>query len=182
MPDYPKTVLERAAHVRLLLMDCDGVLTDGTVYFLPGPDGTVVETKAFDCQDGIALQWLRRAGLDTGIITGRGGLAVRERARSADMRYLVEGRTDKLASFEEILDDAGLTADRVAYAGDDLTDLPLLRRAGLAVGPANARPEVLKAIHWQTPSRGGHGAIRDVIELILRARGQWGRIAARYAI
>ena len=110
-------------------MDCDGVLTDGTIYFIPGPDGAVVETKAFDCRDGIAFKWLREAGIDTGIVTGRGGLAVRERARSVHMRYLVEGRTDKLASFEDILQDAGLAAEQVAYIGDG-RDRPAAAEAG----------------------------------------------------
>ena len=163
-------------------MDCDGVLTDGTVFLLPSPDGSTAETKGFDCQDGIALQWVRTAGIDTGIITGRGGFAVRERAQSTGMRYLVEGHTDKLASFEQILKDAGLESKQVAYVGDDITDLPLLRRVGLAIGPANSRPEVCRAVHWMTPSSGGHGAIRDVIELLLRAQGHWESIEARYDI
>ena len=91
MSEQSLTLTDRAARIRLLLMDCDGVLTDGTVFFLPAPDGSVAETKGFDCHDGIALQWARRANIETGIITGRGGLAVRERARSSRMRYLVEG-------------------------------------------------------------------------------------------
>ncbi len=181
MEAYSQPLIDRAARVRLLLMDCDGVLTDGTIYFLPSPDGSVAETKAFDCHDGIALQWVRRAGIDTGIITGRGGLAVQERARSVQMRYLVEGRTDKLASFEEILADSGLVADQVAYVGDDVTDLPLLRRAGLAVGPSNSRPEVLQEVHWVTPSGGGRGAVRDVIELLLKAQGRWDEVMSRYS-
>ena len=174
------SIIKRASRIRLLLMDCDGVLTDGTVYFLPGPDGGVAETKGFDCHDGIALAWVRRAGLDTGIITGRGGLAVRERARSSGMRYLVEGRTDKIASFNEILEDAGLDASQVAYVGDDITDLPLLRRVGLAVAPPNARAEVLESVHLVTESAGGHGAIRDVVEILLKAQGRWAEILALY--
>ena len=181
MRAYSESILERASRVRLLLMDCDGVLTDGTIYFLPAPDGRVAETKAFDCHDGIALTWIRRAGLETGIITGRGGLAVQERARSSGMRYLIEGRTDKLASFNEVLQDAGLEASEVAYVGDDITDLPLLGRAGLAVAPANARPEVRERVHLVTESCGGHGAIRDVVELLLKAQGHWEEIQARYA-
>ena len=174
------TLSERAARVRLLLMDCDGVLTDGTVYFLPGPDGSVAETKGFDCHDGIALRWALRAGIDTGIITGRGGLAVRERARSSGMKYLVEGRTDKLESFQEILADAGLTPEEVAFVGDDITDLPLLKRVGLAVGPANSRPEVLDTVDWVTPSAGGRGVIRDVVELLLKSQDKWQETLERY--
>lgn len=182
MPEFPKALLRRAAPVRLLLMDCDGVLTDGTVYFLPSPDGSVAETKGFDCHDGIALRWIRDVGIDTGIVTGRGGLAVQVRARSLDMRYLIERRTDKVASFEEVLQNAKLKPSQVAYVGDDLPDLPLLLRAGLAVVPANARPEVRKVAHWITPSAGGRGAIRDVIELILKAQGHWDGILARYNV
>ena len=161
-------------------MDCDGVLTDGTIYFLPDAEGGVAETKGFDCHDGIALSWVRRAGLDTGIITGRGGLAVRERARSSGMRYLVEGRTDKIAHFNRILDDAGLDASQVAYVGDDITDLPLLRRAGLSAAPPNARAEVRESVHLVTESPGGHGAIRDVVEVLLKAQGRWEEILALY--
>ncbi len=180
MGETSESLRDRASRIRLLLMDCDGVLTDGTIYFLPGPDGTVAETKAFDCHDGIALAWIRRAGIDTGIITGRGGLAVRERARSARMKYLVEGRTDKLGSFASILEDAGLAAEQVAYVGDDVTDLPLLKRAGLAVAPANARPEVIDCVHLVTKSHGGHGAIREVVELVLKAQGRWESTLAQY--
>lgn len=182
MTEQSPTLTERASRIRLLLMDCDGVLTDGTVFFLPSPDGSVAETKGFDCHDGIALQWARRANIETGIITGRGGLAVRERARSSKMRYLVEGHTDKLGSFMEILGDSGLTAEQVAFVGDDLTDLPLLKRVGLAVGPTNSRPEVCEVAHWITPSRGGRGAVRDVIELLLRAQGRWAEIKSYYDV
>ena len=182
MPEFGNALLQRATPVRLLLMDCDGVMTDGTVCFLPTPDGSVAETKGFDCHDGIALRWIREVGIDTGIITGRGGLAVQVRARSLDMRYLIEGRTDKIECFEEILRDSELQPSQVAYVGDDLPDVPLLRRVGLAVATANARPEALEAAHWTTPSRGGRGAIRDVIELILTAQGHWDKILARYMI
>ena len=180
MPEFRKELLRRAAPVRLLLMDCDGVLTDGTVFFLTTPDGSVAETKGFDCHDGIALRWVRDVGIDTGIITGRGGIAVQVRARSLDMRYLVEGRTDKVECFEEILQNAGLKASQVAYVGDDLPDVPLLRRAGLSVAPANARAGAREAAHWITPSRGGRGAVRDTIELILTAQGHWQGILDRY--
>ena len=180
MSAYSRELVERAAKIGLLLMDCDGVLTDGTIYFVPGADGAVAETKAFDCRDGIAFKWLREAGIETGIITGRGGLAVRERVRSAGMRYLVEGRTDKLESFEGIMKEAGLPPERIAYIGDDVTDLPLLKRVGLAAGPADARPEVCAAIHWRTPSRGGRGVVRDAAELLLKAQGKWERTLVQY--
>ena len=111
-------LLARASKVKLLLLDCDGVLTDGRIYFLPNPDGTVGETKCFCTQDGIALQWAYRHGIETGIISGRGGLAVQERARSAHMKYLFEGHTDKLPLFNQILEESGYTADQIGYVGD----------------------------------------------------------------
>ncbi len=182
MQEFPESVIERASRIKLLLMDCDGVLTDGTIFFLESSEGKLIETKGFDCHDGIALQWIREAEIDTGILTGRGGLAVQERARSTGMRYLVEGRTQKLATYDEILQDAGLDHSQVAYVGDDVTDLPLLKRVGLAIGPSNSRPEVLSVIHWQTPSSGGHGAIRDVIELLLKSQGKWDDIMSKYEV
>lgn len=179
---YSPEVLERAQKIKLLLMDCDGVLTDGRVYFLPMPDGSVGETKPFDCHDGIALQWAWRNGIDTGIISGRGGLAVQERARSAHMRYLFEGNTEKLPLLEQTLKESSLKADQVAYIGDDITDLPLLKRVGLSAAPTNARPEVLEAVHYRIPTGGGSGAVRDVIELLLRAQGRWEAVWAKYDV
>ena len=179
---YTPEQLERASKIKLLLMDCDGVLTDGRVYFVPAPDGTVAETKPFDCHDGIALKWARENGIDTGIITGRGGLAVQERARSSKMRYLYEGNTEKLPLLEQTLADAGLDASEVGYIGDDITDLPLLKRVGLSAAPTNSRSEVLEMVHFQIPAAGGSGAVREVIELILRAQGKWDGVWAHYDI
>ena len=179
---YSPELLERAAKIKLLLMDCDGVLTDGRIYFLPHPDGTVAETKPFDCHDGIALGWARRNGIDTGIISGRGGLAVQERARSAGMKYLYEGNTEKLPLLDETLQDSGLQADQVGYIGDDITDIPLLKRVGLSAAPTNSRPEVLEMVDFKIPASGGSGAVREVIELILRAQGKWDAVWAMYDI
>jgi 3-deoxy-D-manno-octulosonate 8-phosphate phosphatase (KDO 8-P phosphatase) len=182
LESYPPDVIERARKIKLLLMDCDGVLTDGRVYFMPLPDGSISETKGFDCQDGMALQWAWKNGIATGIISGRGGLAVRERARTAHMKYLFEGDTEKLPLLEQVLEDSGLQPEEVAYVGDDVTDLPLLRRVGLAAAPSNARPEVLEAVHYRTPRAGGDGAMRDVIELLLQAQGKWAAIWAKYNV
>jgi 3-deoxy-D-manno-octulosonate 8-phosphate phosphatase (KDO 8-P phosphatase) len=180
--NYPPELLARAAKIKLLLMDCDGVLTDGRIYFLPNPDGSVGETKCFDCHDGIALQWAWKNGIDTGVISGRGGLAVKERARSAHMKYLFEGNTEKLPLFEHVLADSKLSADEVGYIGDDITDLPLLKRVGFGAAPANARPEVLDAVHYRIPAGGGSGAVREVIELLLRAQGKWDGVWSHYDV
>ena len=184
MPEtgYSENLLSRAAKIKLLLMDCDGVLTDGKVYFLPDGKGGLFETKSFDCEDGIALQWAHTSGIQTGIISGRGSPAVEERARSVHMKYLYQRNTRKLPLFEEILVGSGLGAEEVAYIGDDVTDLPLLKRAGLATAPANSRVSRHEAVHFVTPSPGGSGAVRDVIELLLKAQNRWTEIMAKYEI
>jgi 3-deoxy-D-manno-octulosonate 8-phosphate phosphatase (KDO 8-P phosphatase) len=179
---YPPELVERARKIKLLLMDCDGVLTDGRIYFLPMPDGSISETKCFDCQDGMALQWAYRNDIATGIISGRGGMAVKERARTAHMKYLFEGNTEKLPLLEEVMQDSGLHAEEIAYVGDDVTDIPLLKRVGLSAAPSNARPEVLDMVHWEIPSAGGSGAVRDVIELLLKAQGKWEAVWAHYGV
>ena len=179
---YPPELVERARKIKLLLLDCDGVLTDGRVYFLPMPDGSVSETKCFDCQDGIALQWAWKNGIDTGVISGRGGMAVKERARSAHMRYLFEGNTEKLPLFEQVLQDSGLQPEQIAYVGDDVTDLPLLKRVGLAAAPSNSRREVLDVVHFEIPRPGGSGAVREVIELLLKAQEKWDDVWAKYDV
>jgi 3-deoxy-D-manno-octulosonate 8-phosphate phosphatase (KDO 8-P phosphatase) len=179
---YSKDVLARASKIKLLLMDCDGVLTDGRIYFLPNPDGTVGETKCFDTQDGIALQWAYRNKIDTGIISGRGGIAVQERARSAHMRFLFEGNTEKLPLFNDVVAETGYSADEIAYVGDDVTDLPILRRAGLSAAPSNSRKEILDIVHYRIPARGGSGAVRDVIELLQRAQGKWDGVWNHYDV
>src|SRR5262249_26418352 len=140
----------RAAKVRLLLMDVDGVLTDGRLFNVPGPDGRMAETKGFDSQDGIALQWLSWYGISTGVISGRESPATAERARQVKMKYVYQGHIEKIPILEEILSDAKCTVDEVAYVGDDFTDVVIMRRVGLAVSVANARDEVKRAAHWVT--------------------------------
>ena len=171
-----------AARTRLLLMDVDGVLTDGHLYNVPGPDGKMVETKGFDSQDGIALQWLSWYGIKTGVISGRVSPATEERARQTKMSYVYQGHIEKIPILEEIMRDAGVTKEEVAYAGDDLTDIVVMRRVGLAIAVANARPEVKRASHYVTTAPGGSGAIREVVELILQAQGKWTEIVTKYEI
>ena len=179
---YSELLLSRASKIKLFLMDCDGVLTNGLIYFLPDGKGGLFETKGFDCEDGIALQWAYTSGIQTGIISGRSSPAVEQRARSVHMKYLYQGTTRKLPLFEEILADSGLSAQEIAYMGDDVTDLPILRRTGLAAAPANSRVSGHDAVHFVTPSPAGAGAVRDVIELLLKAQNLWGEIMAKYEI
>jgi 3-deoxy-D-manno-octulosonate 8-phosphate phosphatase (KDO 8-P phosphatase) len=176
------SLTQRAAQIELLLLDVDGVLTDGKMYFVPGPDGAIVETKGFDSQDGIALHWLARLGLPAGVISGRDSPATTERARQLNFRYVYQGHTEKVPIFEEILGKAKLEPSQVAFVGDDFTDLVLLRRVGLGVATANARPEVKREAHYVTTAPGGQGAIRETVELILKAKGRWGEILAHYGI
>ena len=171
---------EQAARVRLVLMDVDGVLTDGKFLMLPGPNGTIFETKGFDSQDGIALQWLHQKGIPAGLISGRTSPAVEERARQCHFEFVYQGNTEKIPLLEEILAKTGLRGDQVAYIGDDLTDIVVFRRVGLAIATANARPEVKRCAHFVTSSQGGQGAVRDAVELILRAQGHWVDILRKY--
>ena len=174
------SIEEQAARVRLVLMDVDGVLTDGKFYYLPGPNGTLFETKGFDSQDGIALQWLHMKGIQAGLISGRTSPAVEERARQAHFKYVYQGNTEKIPMLEEVLAKTGLSGDQVAFIGDDLTDVVVFRRVGLAIATANARPEVKRCAHFVTQSEGGQGAIRDAVELILKAQGHWIDILRKY--
>ncbi len=166
----------------MLLTDVDGVLTDGRLFHFVDGRGGVAEVKGVDTQDGIALVWLQQFGIDTGAISGRVSAGFRSRARMLRMKYVVEGVTDKVPPFERILRRAKLKADQVAYMGDDLPDIPLLRRVGWAVAPANARPEVRRCVHTVTRAEGGRGAMREAVELILRSQGLWGKIRKRYEV
>ena len=176
------TNLERAARVRLLLMDVDGVLTDGRLYNVPGPDGNMHETKGFDSQDGIALQWLSWKNILTGVISGRDSPATAERARQCKMTYVYQGHIEKIPIFEEILKKARITSDQIAYIGDDFTDVVIMKRVGFGIATANARAEVKEAAHMTTAARGGEGAVREVCELIMKAQGYWEETLKKYEI
>lgn len=177
-----QAVKQLAAGVRLLLMDVDGVLTDGKLYNVPGPDGNMVETKGFDSQDGISLQWMARLGIPTGLISGRDSPATAERARQCKFKYVYQGHTEKIPILEEILADSGIAANQVAYIGDDLTDVVVMRRVGLSIAPENARPEVKAIAHHVTRAPGGQGAVREAVELILEAQGRWQEILRHYEV
>jgi 3-deoxy-D-manno-octulosonate 8-phosphate phosphatase (KDO 8-P phosphatase) len=171
-----------ASKIRLVLMDVDGVLTDGKYYMFPGPDGALVETKGFDSADGIALQWLHRVGIAAGLISGRTSVATTERARSSKFKYCYMGHTEKIPMLQEILADSKLSPEQVAYIGDDFTDVVIMRRVGLGVATANARPEVKQIAHYVTQAKGGDGAVREVVELLLKAQGRWEEILKHYEI
>ena len=173
---------QRAARVRLLLMDVDGVLTDGHLFNVPGPTGEVFETKGFDSQDGIALQWLTWHGIASGVISGRVSPAVEARARQVGMKYVYQGHIEKIPILEEIESLSGIHRDEMAYMGDDLTDIVVMRRVGLALAPANAREEVKRAAHFVTAARGGSGAVREIVEMLLKAHGHWADILKKYEV
>ncbi|HEX4232174.1 MAG TPA: HAD hydrolase family protein [Bryobacteraceae bacterium] len=178
-----ETELHRmASGIQLLLMDVDGVLTDGRLILVPDPQGNMVETKGFDSQDGIALQWMNWNGIKTGVISGRNSPATAERARQVKMAYIYQGHIEKIPILEEILADAKIAREQVAYIGDDLTDVVIMRRVGLAIATANARPEVKKSAHAVTGASGGSGAVREACELLLKARGAWDGLLKKYEV
>lgn len=166
MKNISEDVLSRAAKVKLLLMDCDGVLTDGKIYFNEHGE----ETKAFNIKDGQGIVSLHRAGILTGIITGRTFKALDIRGAELGIKFVRQGCQDKVLEFENIIADAGVTAEEAAFVGDDLPDIELLKRAGLAVAVADAVPEVLESAHYITSRNGGDGAVREIADLILKTR------------
>ena len=173
-------VRARAARIRLILMDVDGVLTNGHYFHVPGENGEAWETKGFDSQDGIALQWLYRHGIQTGIISGRKSEATEIRGQSSHMAYVYVGSTEKLPIYEEIKQKSGFTDEQIAFVGDDLTDAILMKRVGFAIAVDNARPEVKGIAHYVTSARGGEGALREAAEIVLDAQGLWAAILAGY--
>lgn len=184
-PNPPLTesqLLEKAGKIKLLLMDVDGVLTDGRLILLPDRDGKMVETKCFDSQDGIALRWCQWHNIKTGVISGRESPATAERARQVSMSYVYQGHIEKIPLFEEIMADAKVSADEVAYVGDDLTDVVIMRRVGLSFATVNARPEVKSSASAVTSLEGGRGAVREVIETLLKGRGAWEAILKKYEV
>jgi 3-deoxy-D-manno-octulosonate 8-phosphate phosphatase (KDO 8-P phosphatase) len=172
----------RARHVKLLLMDVDGVLTDGRLFLVPDKDGHMVETKGFDSQDGIALRWLTWYGIRTGVISGRESPATVERARQVGMTYVYQGHIEKIPILEEILQDSRISADEVAFVGDDLTDAIVMKQVGLPLAVANARHEVRGVAMAVTEAVGGSGAVREVIELLLQAHGVWEELLRKYGV
>jgi len=170
---FPSKVLRRAKPVRVLLMDVDGTMTPGHVCLQSFPDGSVAEMKVFNAHDGAGLKLASIMGIRTGLITGRDSPATARRAREVSMEFVIQGQAKKLEAYKAILVRAGVSDHEVAYVGDDLPDIPILERAGLAVAVADAAVETKRAAHYTTVARGGEGAIREVVELILKAQGKW---------
>jgi 3-deoxy-D-manno-octulosonate 8-phosphate phosphatase (KDO 8-P phosphatase) len=164
---------KRAAQIKLILMDVDGTMTDGSVALLSQPDGTALEIKTFDAHDGQGLTLAHTAGLRTGCITGRESPALLRRAHEMKMEFVYMKIALKLPAYEEILQKAGVTDSAVAFIGDDLPDIPLMRRVGLAVAVGDAVHEVKKVAHFTAKASAGHGAVREAIELILKSKGLW---------
>lgn len=164
---YDPNLLARAARIRLACFDVDGTLTDGRLIY--GPEGG--ESKAFHVLDGQGLRLLEEHGVAVALVTARRGAALQARARDLRLERVHAGVKDKAACLRQLCEELGLGLDEVAHMGDDLPDLPALAIAGLAVGPANAHPWVAAHLHWQTGARGGEGAVRELCDLILEARG-----------
>src|SRR6059036_2168247 len=166
----------RARRIALILMDVDGVLTDGGISFIEGAE----EAKTFDAKDGVGLSIARRIGLRTGVISGRSSAAVSRRAEELGMHEVHLRVRDKLTAYERILRRQKLTDAQVCYIGDDLTDLPVLGRVGMPVAVADARPEVLRRALFVTRDPGGRGAVREVVDAILKAQGKWEEVIEWY--
>ncbi|MBE0598794.1 MAG: HAD family hydrolase [Desulfuromonadales bacterium] len=167
---------QRLQNLRLFLFDVDGVLTDGRIIF----DNHGVETKAFDVRDGHGMKMLQRSGVRLGIITGRQSEVTRIRAHELGIDLIYQGAKDKLIPYREILRELNLTDAQVGYMGDDLVDLPILRRVGFSATVADAIEEVKPHVHYVTRSPGGRGAVREVCDLLLRGNGSWEAVTARY--
>ena len=191
----------RAKQIKLLLFDVDGVLTDGKIFIFPAPAGiqqatqghahggqggfglhsqTMIEAKGFHAHDGTAISLARLAGIKTGLITKRISETVALRARDLKLEHVHQGIQDKLTVFEEILRQEGLKASEAGFVGDDVIDLPVMRNCGFGVAVANARAEVKAEAHYVTPHAGGDGALRDVVEFILKAQGKWKQVVSEY--
>lgn len=169
-------ILEKARRIELVIFDVDGVLTDGSLFL--GDDGQ--EYKAFNSRDGHGMVMLMESGVKIAIITGRTSNVVRIRMESLGIEYLFQGHRDKLRPYEELKRELGGADERIAYVGDDVMDLPVMRRVGLAIAVQDAHPLVRQHAHWQTPHGGGRGAARDVCEMIMEAQGSLQRMMAKY--
>lgn len=195
--------IDRARKIKLIIFDVDGVMTDGTIWLFPAPAGanrstrehaekmegkggyaiqsdTVIEAKGFNAHDGTGFSLARLGGLKTALITKRISETVALRARDLKIDYAYQGILEKIVIFQEILAKEGIRAEEVCYVGDDIIDLPVMRKCGLAIAVPNGRPEVTSMAHWVTPNPGGHGAVRDAIEYILRAQGSLERTVEEY--
>ena len=170
------SITAKASKIKLVLFDVDGVLTDGKI--LLHADGS--ESKQFDIKDGTGIIWAQRAGLTVGFLSARTSAATGQRAAQLGITLVHQGVPSKLEAYEQIVDSLLLEDEDVAYMGDDVLDLPVLGRVGLATAPADAVEEVRRRVHWVSSAKGGQGAARDLIDAILRAQGRWEALLAEY--
>jgi 3-deoxy-D-manno-octulosonate 8-phosphate phosphatase (KDO 8-P phosphatase) len=196
-------MLDRAQNIKVILFDVDGVLTDGSIWLFPAPDGVansalrtadssaaggstilsrsnMIEAKGFNAHDGAGISLARLGGIKTGIVTKRVSEAVALRARDLKLDYVFQGAHRKGDVLDKIIAEDQLQEDEICYVGDDVIDLPIMRRCGLAIAVANARPQVLAIAHYTTPSRGGEGAARDAVEYVLKAQGKLDDVIEAY--
>lgn len=169
-------LIDRCARIEMLVLDVDGVLTDGRIVYSDAGE----ELKAFHVRDGSGLKVWTSLGKHAGIITGRRSPIVERRARELDIAHVIQGADDKKAAFMKMIQDVGVAAEQACAIGDDVVDLPVLRACGLAIAVADACPETKEDAHYVTTARGGRGAVREAIELILRAQGRWQGIVEHY--
>jgi 3-deoxy-D-manno-octulosonate 8-phosphate phosphatase (KDO 8-P phosphatase) len=174
------TAEDRARKIKVLIFDVDGVLTDGQIFVIPGPDGKGIESKGFAAHDGLGISLGRLGGLRIGIITKRNSQTVAIRARDLKLEFVYQGQAHKMDAANDILAKTGCTLEEMAYVGDDIIDLPVMRQCGLAIATANARQQVKDVAHYITPNAGGQGAGRDAIDFILSAQGSLERVIEQY--
>jgi 3-deoxy-D-manno-octulosonate 8-phosphate phosphatase (KDO 8-P phosphatase) len=174
------TAEARAKNIKVLIFDVDGVLTDGQIFVIPGPDGHGIEAKGFAAHDGLGVSLGRLGGLRIGIITKRQSQTVAIRANDLKLEFIYQGQSHKMNAIRDILAKTGYTIDQLAYVGDDIIDLPVMRQCGLSIATANARKEVKSAAHFVTPNPGGFGAGRDAIDFILTAQGTLEKVIEQY--
>jgi 3-deoxy-D-manno-octulosonate 8-phosphate phosphatase (KDO 8-P phosphatase) len=174
------TAEDLARKIKVLIFDVDGVLTDGQIFVVPGPDGKGIEAKGFAAHDGLGITLGRLGGLRIGIITKRNSQTVAIRANDLKLEFVYQGQAYKMHAIEEILAKTGYTIDQLAYVGDDIVDLPVMRKCGLAIATANARKQVKNVAHYITPNPGGEGAGRDAIDFILSAQGTLEQVIEQY--
>ncbi|MCV6638824.1 3-deoxy-manno-octulosonate-8-phosphatase KdsC [Candidatus Albibeggiatoa sp. nov. NOAA] len=171
-------IIAKAASIRLVIFDVDGVLTDGGIFI--GDNGE--EYKSFFSRDGLGMVMLQKTGVKIGIITGRTSQVVLHRMQSLGIEHIFQGQSDKIPAFQQLCKDLDIDPEHVAYVGDDIVDLPVMRQVGLAISVGDAHPLVVKHSHWQTHSNGGRGAAREVCELIMEAQDTLSGQLARYGL
>jgi 3-deoxy-D-manno-octulosonate 8-phosphate phosphatase (KDO 8-P phosphatase) len=174
------TAESRAKNIKVLIFDVDGVLTDGQIFVIPNAEGHGIEAKGFAAHDGLGISLGRLGGLRIGIITKRNSQTVAIRANDLKLEFVYQGQAHKMIAINDILARTGYTLDQLAYVGDDVIDLPVMRQCGLSVATANARKEVKAAAHYVTPNPGGFGGGRDAIDFILTAQGTLEKVIEQY--